>query len=213
MQNCSLYNVLLRNLAMLGLGVFVWILASDSSAVFADAPRSEIAAPDYRIVPRDQIKFQITGEDESPLLQRVTSGGEISVPLLGAVKVVGLTLRETEALLEKRYRDGGLYVNPQVILSFDSYAPRMVSVLGQVNNPLQLEFSIEREQMGIVTAITRAGGFTRVAQTDAVKVMRTVAGKETVFTINVASYLNSTAKEQEFKLQPEDVVFVPERVF
>ena len=168
---------------------------------------------DYRIAPRDQLRFQITGETEEPLLQRVSSGGEISVPLLGAVKVVGLTLRETETLIEKRYREDGYYLNPQVVLYFESYAPRVVSILGQVNNPVQVEFSIEREQMGIVAAITRAGGFTRVAQTDSVKVMRTIDGKETVFKVNVASYLNEAAKDQEFKLLPNDVVFVPERVF
>jgi polysaccharide export outer membrane protein len=181
--------------------------------VSAETAASQATAFDYRIAPRDQIKFQITGETDEPLLQRVSSGGEISVPLLGAVKVVGLTLRETEALIEKRYREGGFYLDPQVILYFESYAPRSISVLGQVNNPIQVDFLIEREQMGIVNAITRAGGFTRVAQTDAVKVMRTVDGKETVFKINVASYLNETAKEPEFKLLPDDVVFVPERVF
>jgi protein involved in polysaccharide export with SLBB domain len=181
--------------------------------VSAETTVGQATAFDYRIAPRDQIKFQITGETEDPLLQRVSSGGEISVPLLGAVKVVGLTLRETESLIEKRYREGGFYLNPQVILSFEAYAPRVISVLGQVNNPIQVEFSIEREQMGIVGAITRAGGFTRVAQTDSVKVMRTVEGKETIFKVNVASYLNETAKEQEFRLLPDDVVFVPERVF
>jgi polysaccharide export outer membrane protein len=181
--------------------------------VSAETIVGQATAFDYRIAPRDQIKFQITGETDEPLLQRVSSGGEISVPLLGAVKVVGLTLRETETLIEKRYRDGGYYLNPQVVLYFESYAPRIISVLGQVNNPVQVEFSIEREQMGIVGAITRAGGFTRVAQTDSVKVMRTVDGKETVFKVNVASYLNETAKDPEFKLFPDDVVFVPERVF
>ena len=181
--------------------------------VSAETAVGQATSFDYRIAPRDQLKFQITGETDEPLLQRVSSGGEISVPLLGAVKVVGLTLRETESLIEKRYCDGGYYLNPQVILSFDTYAPRTISVLGQVNNPVQVEFSIERDQMGIVAAITRAGGFTRVAQTDSVKVMRTVEGKETVFKVNVASYLNETAKEPEFRLLPDDVVFVPERVF
>ena len=125
------------------------------------------------------------------------------MPLLGTVKVAGLTLRQTETLMEKRYRDEGFFIAPQVILGFESYAPRTVSVLGQVNNPLLVEFTLERNQMGIVNAITRAGGFTRVARTDAVKVMRTVDGKETSFTINVAAYLNETAKETQFKLLPE----------
>jgi polysaccharide export outer membrane protein len=168
---------------------------------------------DYRIVPRDELKFQVTGETEDPLLQRVTSAGEVSIPLLGAVKVSGLTLRQAETLIEKQYVEGGFYIKPQVILSFNSYGPRSVSVLGQVNNPSSIDFPIERQQMGIVAAITKAGGFTRVARPDTVKVTRTVDGKESVFTVNVTTYLSDTSKEQEFRLLPDDIVFVPERVF
>lgn len=203
--------------------LFAGCAALFASALFAaplaTAPAAPVSAEtkaenrDYRIVSNDQIRFHITGETDETLFQRVSSQGEISVPLLGAVKVAGLTLRETEVAMEKRYRDEGFYIDPQVILSFESYAPRTVSVLGQVNNPIQVEFSTERKQMGIVNAITRAGGFTRVARTDSVKVMRTVDGKEATFTVNVAAYLNETAKDQQFMLLPDDIIFVPERVF
>lgn len=182
--------------------------------IYAAAPLPDaLPGADYRIAARDQLQFQIFEELDSVLLQRVSSTGEISVPLLGAVKVSGLTLRESEALIEKRYREGGYYLSPQVILSFQAYAPRSVSVLGQVNNPSQIDFAIERDAIGIITAITRAGGFTRVARTDSVRVMRTINGKETSYTINVASYLDVKGAEQEFRLQPDDIVFVPERVF
>jgi hypothetical protein len=43
--------------------------------------------------------------------------------------------------------------------------------------------------------------------------MRTVAGKETSFTVNVSAYLNTKEADQQFKLMPDDIVFVPERVF
>jgi polysaccharide export outer membrane protein len=174
---------------------------------------TKATSEDYAIVSRDELKFQVTGEPDDPLIERVSSAGEISIPLLGAVKVAGLSLREAESLIEKNYRDGGFFLKPQVILSFNSYAPRNVSVLGQVNNPSSVDFAIEREQMGIVSAITKAGGFTRVARPDAVKVMRRVDGKDTAFTINVTSYLNETSKDKEFQLMPDDIVFVPERVF
>jgi protein involved in polysaccharide export with SLBB domain len=168
---------------------------------------------DYQIEPRDQIKFQVTGEADDPLVGRVSTAGEISIPLLGAVKIAGLSLRQAEDLMEKRYKAGGFFLNPQVILSFDSYAPRSVSVLGQVNNPSSVDFTIEREQMGIVSAITKAGGFTRVARPDSVKVTRNIDGKDTTFTVNVAAYLSQTSSDSEFKLMPDDIVFVPERVF
>ena len=175
--------------------------------------QQRLYATDYRIVARDELKFQVTGEPEDPLIERVSSAGEVSIPLLGGVRVAGLSLREAESLIEKRYVDGGFFVNPQVILSFNSYAPRSVSVLGQVNNPSSVDFVIERGQMGIISAITKAGGFTRVARPDSVKVMRTVDGKDVSFTVNVTSYLNESSKEPEFKLMPDDIVFVPERVF
>jgi protein involved in polysaccharide export with SLBB domain len=198
-------------------GLFMGCSVLLASTLFAapDLPEKPTSS-DYRVVANDQIRIRIAGETDdsaSPLIQRVSSEGEISVPLLGAVKVAGLTLREAERLMEKRYRDEGFFINPQVILGFETYAPRNVSVLGQVNNPNQLDFPIEHSSMGIVSAITRAGGFTRVARTDAVKVMRTVDGKEVSYTVNVAAYLNETDKQQQFQLQPDDIVFVPERVF
>lgn len=201
---------------------FSCLLAVGLGLLFATTGRAATQASDdtvpadrgdYRIAPRDQIQFQVFEETDSVLLQRVSSAGEISVPLLGPVKVAGLTLRESEAMIEKRYREGGYYLQPQVILSFQAYAPRSVSVLGQVNNPNQIDFPIERGMLGLMTAIARAGGFTRVARTDAVRIMRTVNGKEVSYTINVASYLDDKSKDQEFRLLPDDIVFVPERVF
>jgi len=187
--------------ACVGMMTAAFVLGQDSSL------------PDYLIVSRDALKFQVTGEPDEPLVERVSSAGEVSIPLLGAVKVAGLSLRQAENLIEKRYVSEGYFLKPQVILSFDSYAPRNVSVLGQVNNPSQVDFSIEKGDMGIVSAITKAGGFTRVARPEQVRVTRNVDGKDTTIIVNVASYLDQTAKNNEFKLLPDDIVFVPERVF
>jgi len=194
MRRPILYTTKLRAFLSAGLGLIA------STAFF----RRSIRPKDYPFrLPHSCLAIRSIS-DLRRARQRLTTAcivsGEISAPLLGAVKVSGLSLRETESMMEKRYRDGGFFLNPQVILSFESYAPRTISVLGQVNNPIQVEFSIERDQMGIVSAITRAGGFTRVARTDAVKVMRIVEGKETAFTVNVTAYLNETSKEQEFRL-------------
>jgi polysaccharide biosynthesis/export protein len=189
------------------------LLGAAANLFSAPSTGSKGDTSDYLIEPRDQVKFQVTGEPDDPLIGRVSSAGEISIPLLGAVKVAGLSLKQAENLMERRYREGGFFLNPQVILSFEAYAPRSVSVLGQVNNPSSVDFTIEREDIGIVSAITKAGGFTRVARPDSVKVTRNIDGKDTTFTVNVAAYLSETSTESEFKLMPDDIVFVPERVF
>lgn len=167
---------------------------------------------DYRIAPRDLLQFQIYEETDVQAAQRVSSSGEIGVPMLGTVRLAGLTLREAERRLEQAYIEKGYFVRPQVMLSVQTYAPRSVSVLGQVNKPERIDFPLEREDIGIVEAVTLAGGFTRVAKTDSVRVMRTAGGEERQFVVNVAEYLESRNKP-EFKLLPDDVVFVPERVF
>ncbi|HEY5227493.1 MAG TPA: polysaccharide biosynthesis/export family protein [Opitutaceae bacterium] len=189
------------------------LLGTTASLLSAPAAGSKGDTSDYLIEARDQVKFQVTGEPDDPLIGRVSSAGEIAIPLLGAVKVAGLSLKQAENLMERRYREGGFFLNPQVILSFEAYAPRSVSVLGQVNNPSSVDFTIERQDIGIVSAITKAGGFTRVARPDSVKVTRNIDGKDTTFTVNVAAYLSETSTESEFKLMPDDIVFVPERVF
>ncbi len=183
--------------------------ASSAQAATGDLSKND----DYMVAPRDSIQFQIYDDTDLQSTQRVSGSGEISVPMLGTVKVGGLTLRQAERLLEKMYVDGGYYIKPQVILSVQTYVSRSVSVLGQVNHPDHIEFPIEQAEIGVVQAITLAGGFTRVAKVDGVRIMRKVDGKEQQFTINVSDYLDSKNGAGEFKLQAEDIVYVPERVF
>jgi polysaccharide export outer membrane protein len=205
------------------------LVSTGAPAVAAPAPKAPPVAPDateakaapqlpgsvagdYRIAPRDLVQFQIFDEPDLLSVQRVSESGEIGVPMLATFHVGGLTLREAERAMIEAYIQGGFFVKPQVILSVQTYGPRTVSVLGQVNKPDQLDFPVERDLMSIVQAITRAGGFTRVAKTDAVKVVRTTNGKEEQFIVNMGAFLDSSTGT-EFMLQPDDVVYVPERVF
>ena len=173
---------------------------------------AKVNQADYRLAARDLVSFQIFEETDTNTIQRVSASGEINVPLLGTVQIGGLTLREAEQKLARAYVDGGFFIKPQIILSVQAYAPRSISILGQVNKPEQIEFPVERDLLGIIQAITLAGGFTRVAKIDEVRVLRTSGGKEQQFTINIAAYLDQK-QGAEFKLQPDDIVYVPERVF
>jgi len=175
-------------------------------------PEINTGAGDYQLAPRDFVQFQICEEPDTLTLQRVSTTGEISVPMLGNVKVGGHTLQGAEEMLAKAYVQGGFFVKAQVILSVQTYAPRNVSVLGQVNHPEQIDMPVERDVINLVQAITLAGGFTRVAKTDGIRVIRSVDGKEQQFTVNVTDYLDSKNSNQ-FMLRPDDIVYVPERVF
>lgn len=185
--------------------------AADQTAALP-APSINTGAGDYQLASRDFVQFQICEEPDTLTLQRISTTGEISVPMLGNVKVGGLTLQGAEEMLAKAYVQGGFFIKAQVILTVQTYAPRNVSVLGQVNKPEQIDMPVERDVINLVQAITLAGGFTRVAKTDGVRVIRSVDGKEQQFTINVSDYLDSKNSNQ-FMLRPDDIVYVPERVF
>ena len=184
----------------------------DIAAPAEGAVRS-VPPVDYRLAPRDQVVFEMFNEPDVKTTQRLSSQGEMTLPLTGTVTLAGMTLREAEQEIRRRYKEGGYYVDPQVILSVAEYGERYVTVLGQVNRPDRIAMPIETATISLVDAVTQAGGFTRLARTDAVRVTRPSGdGGERNIIIDVRDFLGHRAKE-DFQLQPGDVVFVPERVF
>jgi polysaccharide export outer membrane protein len=117
--------------------------------------------------------------------------------------------------IAKRYVDGEIFIRPEVVVSLVEYSPKEVMVLGQVGKQGKQSLPPEAATMSIVETITAAGGFTRIAKGDAVRVTRKdERGAEQSFTVNVEKLIDGRAPAGEsFLLQPGDVVFVPERVF
>jgi protein involved in polysaccharide export with SLBB domain len=173
------------------------------------------ASSDYQLKPRDQVIFEMFNEPDVKTTQRLSSKGEMTLPLIGAVNLAGMSLRQAEQTIRERYEEGGYYTDPQVILSVAEYGAHYVQVLGQVNRPNRIELPIEATSIGLMDAITQAGGFTRLAKTNAVRITRqTARGAERHFTVDVRDFLGSRGgyRAEEFVLQPGDVVFVPERI-
>lgn len=174
--------------------------------------------PDYRLAPRDLVEVQLFNQADVHTAQRLTANGEIRLPLVGRVSLEGLTVREAEERIEKLFQNGGYYVDPQVIVSVQQYADQFIAVFGQVRNPGRIPLLAEINSLGILDVITQAGGFTRIARTDAVQITRTGTGpngENERFVVNVQELLDSRrpGESSEFQLLAGDVVFVPERAF
>lgn len=190
-----------------------FVAAGAAVADEGSSPAPAAAPADYRLAPRDQVVFEMFNEPDVKTTQRLTSKGEMTLPLAGTITLAGMTLREAEQEIRKRYTEGGYYIDPHVILSVAEYGERFVTVLGQVSRPDRIPMPIESTSIGLVEAITQAGGFTRLARTDAVRVTRQADnGGERQLTVDVREFLGRRGAD-DFQLQPGDVVFVPERVF
>ena len=89
---------------------------------------------------------------------------------------------------------------------------RRVTVLGQVKSPGTFDLPTD-EPLRLLQALALAGGFTGIAAIDRVNVLRSTAGREERFTIDVRALLRSGEHANNIPLLPGDIVTVPETIF
>lgn len=189
-------------------------------AALAQSGRSSAPAgqsPSYRIMIRDQVELNVFDEADLSTSQRVDGKGQLRVPLLGNVKISGMTIRDAEEMLEKRFVEGEFLKEPMVTVKIVEYATREVSVLGAVRSPGVIAFPFEVNSMDIVDVISKTGGLAGIARGEAVRVTRlSDTGDETNFIVNVESLITGKGRRSDserFLIYPGDVIYVPDRLF
>jgi polysaccharide export outer membrane protein len=133
-------------------------------------------------------------------------------------QVYGQALSQAERTIEAAYKDGRFLRKPEVTITIDEYASREVSIQGQVKNPGRFELPVEAT-MSVLDLVTKAGGFTDTAQGTAVRVTRILPdGSTKVLTIDVESLIKgkgnvkTNGEDSSLLLDPDDIVYVPERI-
>lgn len=177
-------------------------------------PLTAVVSDDYQLRPFDLVVFELYNEPDATTQQRLSGKGDLRLPMLGSVRLRGLSVRAAEEQIESLYRVRGFFKNPQVILYVSQHSERMISVLGQVNRPDRLTLVTGTDAMGLAQAVAMAGGLTRIAKSTAIQVSRIGPdGQDQRFTVNLDAYLNAerSGPAADFQLQSDDVVFVPER--
>ena len=95
---------------------------------------SRISSRDYKIGPQDLLEITVFEVEKLNKTVRVSSQGNINLPLLGILKVKGLTAEELEKeirnLLSEKYIQ-----DPQVNVLIKEYRNQRISVMGAVKNP------------------------------------------------------------------------------
>src|SRR5467141_4984218 len=129
-------------------------LASQSAAV---ASESASSPPDLLIGAGDLLEVSLYGMPDFKTDVRVNSGGEISLPMLGAVAVSGLSVEQAQLLIEHKLSEKGLFNDPHVTVFVKEYATQGISVLGEVQKPGIYPLLGERK---LYDAISAAGGTT-----------------------------------------------------
>jgi polysaccharide export outer membrane protein len=108
----------------------------------------------------DLVDVNVYNVPELSTKARVSNGGDIYLPLIDYVHVDGLTQEEAQALIEKRYEDGGFVRNPHVTIFVDDPASQGVTVIGEVTKPGIYPDIADHK---LYELISEAGGFTPAA--------------------------------------------------
>lgn len=125
--------------------------------------------------------------------------GEIKLPIIGSVRVVGLNRMEATQLIENRLQE---YIkNPVVNIQIQNYK---VTVLGDVKSPGT--FKIPNERMTVLEAIGLAGDLKMTGNRKNVLVIRDENGKKTEYRLDLTS--KEIFSSPAYYLTQNDLVYV-----
>jgi len=118
-----------------------------------DGPSITAGAPIYRLAADDKVRVNVYGEEGLTGTYVIGSNGELSYPLLGAVKAAGLSVPELQAVLTGRLRRE-FVKDAKVSVDITEYRPFFV--LGEVSRSGQYPY---RVGLTVNAAVATAGGF------------------------------------------------------
>jgi polysaccharide export outer membrane protein len=189
--------------------VFVGLVALGCNRAHPGIPKLPPPSQSTTIGPSDLFEVSVLGEKDLPKEFRVQPDGTIDFPYVDRLTVAGLEPQQIEELIKKALEDKKILVNPQVTLVVRQYNSKKVSVVGAVQKPGSLPWS---EGMGIVEAISLAGGLTSLSAGDRVLITRvTGPGKSVTARVSVDDITDG--KVPDVLLQAGDTVKVDQRVF
>src|SRR5690242_9763500 len=172
-----------------------------------------LSAPSgYVLSANDQVAVEVFGEEDLRTNGRLNGEGNLSVPLLGSVRLVGLTLTQAAARLTDLYGRDYL-VNPRVNVMLVGYAKRRFTMLGQVNHPGSYEMPDgSPEGIDLLEAVAMAGGYTRIAAPERISIRRhSNSGKDEI--IRVDAKRLARGDRGNFTVLPGDAITVGESIF
>lgn len=155
----------------------------------------------------DILEVKVFREPDLNGVYPVGYDGAIVFPMIGKVRVEKKDAQQVADEIRDRLANG-ILVDPQVSVVVRERTAQKVYVLGEVEKAGTFGF---RSGMSVIEAITHAGGFTKLAATNGVRVTRVSGSEEQTFEVEAGKIGQGQAPN--FALEPGDIVYVPQSVF
>lgn len=172
----------------------------------AQVPSATAEVAEYKLGPGDVIRIAVYQNQDLSLETRLSDGGAISYPLLGALKVGGLSVGEAERLIAEGLKKGDFVKNPQVTVILMQARGSQVSVLGQVNKPGR--YALEQAGTRLIDVLALAGGVVPTLGADLVTVLGSRNGQPFRQVVDLPRVFSSEKRSDDIVLQGNDVVYV-----
>lgn len=173
------------------------------------SPNVNIPTPlDYRLGPGDEVVINIWGVSQTTLQQTISSEGSITVDRLGPVFLNGMTIKEANDFVQRKFSsiyagvgaDGGA---SQIKLTLGQIRTIQVNVWGEVAVPGTYSLS---SLSSVFHALYRAGGINNIGSLRSVKLYR---NNKLLKELDIYKYLLDGKLNDDIRLMDNDVIVVP----
>lgn len=160
-------------------------------------------AKDYKVGPNDLLDIEVLELENSKRTVRVNAAGAITLPLIGAVIVAGMTAQQIEGALAVKYGEKYLQ-NPQISVFVKEFTTERISIDGAVAKPGIYPLT---GQITLLRALAIAGGFGMIADPSQVMLFRVnEKGERQVATFDVN--LIRAGKGEDPVIKGDDLIVV-----
>lgn len=163
---------------------------------------------DYIVGERDVVRITVYDNPDLTTVARVSGEGTIVFPLLGEVKVAGLTIPQISRKIGGLLTDGYL-VNPHVMVFIEEYRSKKVTVIGEIVRPGLYELP---GPITLLELLSRAGGITKDAGDKAI-VKRKGPQDEKTVGVDLRRLIEKGDTGMDIPLQDGDSIYIPKAGF
>ena len=159
----------------------------------------------YKLLPGDRLQVSVWREDVLDREVVILPDGSITFPLAGRLVVKGKSTPEVEMAVAERLSE---YLSePVVTVTVTATLGHRVYLLGQVNNPGPVPMD---GPTTISQILSLAGGFSRFADLDEIRILRGVGESAQYFTFNYDTLVSSEdSVSATMLLEAGDVIIIP----
>jgi len=162
---------------------------------------------EYLLGAGDLLQITVFEAENLNTKARVSSRGNITLSLLGQIKVKGLTAREAETKIEALYRQKYIK-DPHISIFVEEHVSQRITLVGQLKKPGTYDYLSQQRLLDILAL---AGGFSEKAgNTIQIRRNNTDSGAPSVFVIAREQLIKEGQSELNIEIMGGDTIFVPE---